>query len=257
MLIKNYFVRLIEGEKIAKLRTQPSQRRIFRFDASTFFTQYRRLEDIHAFMDYLARQWPKLVTIDSIGKTYEGRDMRILRITGTGPGLKRINRRPKKVNPQGSTVTRSRQTTRSQGKRTSGKPILWLDAGIHAREWVAPPTALYTALYMLESYTNGDQQAVQILDTLELIVLPSANPDGYEYSHTYDRMWRKTRSVNANSRCRGVDPNRNFDYKWNTIGASSNPCDETYAGPRAFSEVETQAISNYILSHKDKIKVSF
>lgn len=68
-------------------------------------------------------------------------------------------------------------------------------------------------------------------------------------------MWRKTRSVLPNTSCRGVDPNRNFDYKWNTVGASSRPCDETYAGPHAFSELETQAIGKYLLDNKDKIKV--
>ena len=44
----------------------------------------------------------------------------------------------------------------------------------------------------------------------------SANPDGYEYSRNSngDRFWRKTRSDNGGSSCKGVDGNRNWDYKW-------------------------------------------
>jgi hypothetical protein len=38
--------------------------------------------------------------------------------------------------------------------------------------------------------------------------------------------------------------NRNFGYKWLTGGSSTNPCSETFAGPSADSEPETQAIEN-------------
>ena len=37
----------------------------------------------------------------------------------------------------------------------------------------------------------------------------SLNPDGYQYSHDVDRMWRKNRADNNNF-CRGVDINLNF-----------------------------------------------
>ena len=46
-----------------------------------------------------------------------------------------------------------------------------------------------------------------------MIPLPSINPDGYEYSRNFDRMWRKTRSRNG-GHCVGVDPNRNWGHKW-------------------------------------------
>ena len=45
----------------------------------------------------------------------------------------------------------------------------------------------------------------------------------YEYSRRRDRMWRKTRSSTGGS-CKGVDPNRNWGYKWGGKGASVNPC---------------------------------
>ena len=39
-----------------------------------------------------------------------------------------------------------------------------------------------------------------------------------------------------------MDPNRNFGYKWGGLGASTNPCSETYRGAYSFSEVETRAV---------------
>lgn len=79
---------------------------------------------------------------------------------------------------------------------------------------------------------------------VDWVLLPVANPDGYVYSHTNDRFWRKTRSINAGSTCVGVDLNRNFAYQWDAPGgASDNPCSEAYRGTNANSEVETRILS--------------
>ncbi|KAJ8932658.1 hypothetical protein NQ314_014535 [Rhamnusium bicolor] len=68
-----------------------------------------------------------------------------------------------------------------------------------------------------------------------------------------DRLWRKTRT--PGTVCDGVDPNRNFDYNWRVIGASSWQCAQNYAGYAAFSEPETQVIRDYTLANKDNIKL--
>lgn len=64
---------------------------------------------------------------------------------------------------------------------------------------------------------------------------------------TQFRLWRKTRQPYPNH-CYGSDPNRNFNSSWMTIGASDNPCADTYAGPRPFSEPETRALATFITS---------
>lgn len=68
---------------------------------------------------------------------------------------------------------------------------------------------------------------------------PLVNPDGYEFSHTSNRLWRKNRVAAGN--CRGVDLNRNYGHRWGGQGTSNNPCSDIYRGPAAFSERETQA----------------
>ncbi|XP_017953981.2 zinc carboxypeptidase A 1-like, partial [Drosophila navojoa] len=77
--------------------------------------------------------------------------------------------------------------------------------------------------------------------------------DGYVYTHTKDRLWRKTRKPYG--RCFGADPNRNWDFHWNEVGASSSACSDAYAGPKAFSEIETLSLANYISSIKEKIQL--
>ncbi|KPP67710.1 carboxypeptidase b-like [Scleropages formosus] len=67
-------------------------------------------------------------------------------------------------------------------------------------------------------------------------------------------MWRKTRSTNSGSSCLGTDPNRNFDAGWCTIGASSNPCSETYCGSRPESEAEVKVVADFIRKNKPIIK---
>ncbi|CAG9832791.1 unnamed protein product [Diabrotica balteata] len=65
------------------------------------------------------------------------------------------------------------------------------------------------------------------------------------YDLEHDRMWRKTRS-DYGTGCKGTDANRNWGYKWNELGATNNPCDRLYAGPSAFSEIETKSLSEYM-----------
>ena len=90
--------------------------------------------------------------------------------------------------------------------------------------------------------TGGESQ--KYFDNLNMYFLPVANPDGYEFSRTDQRLWRKTRS-NYGTACTGVDPNRNFGYHWAEVGSESNPCSEIYHGPSAFSEIEVANIRDF------------
>jgi carboxypeptidase T len=74
------------------------------------------------------------------------------------------------------------------------------------------------------------------------------NPDGHEHSRAEERLWRKNRRRNDDGSF-GVDPNRNYGYMWGILDVPTSshvPSDETYVGPRAFSEPETQAVRDLI-----------
>ena len=78
------------------------------------------------------------------------------------------------------------------------------------------------ATYIIDSLLNNDVD--NFTDTLNIHVLPSTNPDGYEYSQKSDRLWRKTRSnYNSIFLCKGVDGNRNWDFHWAGMFYTGSP----------------------------------
>lgn len=178
------------------------------------FTAFYRHSAINDYLDELASSYSKYVSVETVGQSYEGRTMKVIRITN--------------------------------GDGNPNKKVIFVDAGIHAREWIAPAGALYIINQLVENRAaNAD-----LLKNFDWVVLPVVNPDGYEYTHTSSRMWRKTRSKGKS--CYGTDGNRNFDYYWGYTGASSSECSDTYMGTKAFSEVETQVVRSILQSLKGK-----
>jgi PKD repeat protein len=98
--------------------------------------------------------------------------------------------------------------------------------------------------YLLENYGTNDE-VTYLINNTQMYFVPCINPDGYVYNETTNPngggMWRKNRRNNGNGTY-GVDLNRNYSYGWGTTGTSTNTSNETYCGPSAFSEPETQAM---------------
>ncbi|XP_058797734.1 zinc carboxypeptidase-like [Phymastichus coffea] len=132
----------------------------------------------------------------------------------------------------------------------SKKPGVFIEGGIHAREWISPATVTYLVNALL---TSRQPEVRELAEAYDWYIFPVFNPDGYVYTRTTNRFWRKTRVMRNFSSCHGVDANRNWGYKWMQGGASDNPCDETYAGPNAFSEIETELMAEYISSIGHKL----
>ncbi|XP_026751817.2 carboxypeptidase B-like [Galleria mellonella] len=174
---------------------------------------YYNHDEINNHLDELAAEYPELVTVINAGLTYEGRQIKYVRIS----------------------------TTRFEDPR---KPVIIIDAAVHAREWVTPPVALYLINQLVIDVVDN-----QLTDGIDWIIIPVVNPDGYEYSINVDRLWRKTRSrahPNAEA-CPGIDGNRNFDLAWGTNSGAANPCAITYEGPTPFSESEIRVVRDVVL----------
>ena len=126
------------------------------------------------------------------------------------------------------------------------EPAVGFDALVHAREPQSMATQMYFMWYLLENY-GTDPEATYLVNNREIYYVPCFNPDGYEYNRLTDPngggYWRKNRRDNGGG-CFGIDLNRNFGYQWgyDNIGSSPDPCSETYRGASAFSEPESQAI---------------
>ena len=155
---------------------------------------------------------------------------------------------------------KSRENRSIWGVRLSNQPDLdqnrprvSYDGLIHAREPAGMMNLMYFMWHLLENYAT-DPNVKKLLDNLEIYVVPCTNPDGYEYNRSTNPdgggMWRKNRSTNPDG-SKGVDLNRNFSTFWgDNAGSSGVGSSETYRGPSAFSEPETQAIRNFRTSKK-------
>ena len=91
------------------------------------------------------------------------------------------------------------------------------------------------------------------MNAFDFYILPVFNVDGYVYTWTKDRNWRKTRSKTKIPFCVGVDPNRNWDDHFCEGGASKDPCSDSYCGSHAFSEPEVKGVADYLAKHNDSI----
>ncbi|XP_023337443.1 carboxypeptidase B isoform X2 [Eurytemora carolleeae] len=183
------------------------------------WTQYQSYDTISSYMDCLGSQYGYIAQLYTIGSSSEGRPLKVIKIGTEGRGQR--------------------------------KQSIWIDGGIHAREWISPAAVSYLLMELVEN-TNTHSD---LLNQYDVYVMPVMNPDGYEYTRESNRMWRKTRSLNRGSSCRGVDPNRNFGYEWGGKGTSQDPCSDIYRGSSAFSEPETQAVRDFITARKRNIKM--
>ncbi|XP_036423694.1 carboxypeptidase A1-like [Colossoma macropomum] len=177
------------------------------------YTNYHTLDEIYTFIDMLVKENPKLVSKIVIGQSYEGRPLNVLKFS-TGPN----------------------------------RPGIWIDTGIHSREWITQACGTRFAKMIAASY-NRDAALTDILNTFDIFLEIIVNPDGFQFTHTTDRMWRKTRKPNPGSPCVGVDPNRNWNASFGGPGSSKDPCDPIYCGPSAHSESEVKAIVDFVQSH--------
>jgi len=204
----HYTVMIEDVEALTQSQMKPRNK----LDAGFDWEDYQGHDEINAFIEGLASSNSEWISIKNIGQTHEGRDMKVIEITKAGPG----------------------------------KPIAWIEAGIHAREWIASATATF----MINELVNNYEENKAIVDNLNIHFLPMANPDGYEYSRNSDRMWRKNRNRDnkaaGEKACVGTDLNRNWAYHWGESGVSDNPCSDIYCGKGPFSEMESTNIKNYV-----------
>uniref|UniRef100_A0A8C6PJY5 Carboxypeptidase B2 (plasma) n=1 Tax=Nothobranchius furzeri TaxID=105023 RepID=A0A8C6PJY5_NOTFU len=187
--------------------------------SSTFYQKYHRLEDIYEWINRTTHDNPSTVKAILIGSSFEKQPLLALKLS--------MNDRP-------------------------DKKAMWMDCGIHAREWISPAFCLSFVQHSLSFYKQN-QEITHILDNMDIYVLPVMNPDGYKHTWTENRMWRKNRSHTKNTNCIGVDLNRNFDANWCMEGASRDPCSETYCGRFPESEPESKAVADFLRLHKDSI----
>jgi hypothetical protein len=121
----------------------------------------------------------------------------------------------------------------------------------HAREWISTAVAMKLIRWLADS-------GAALTASHDVWVIPVENPDGYQYTFTNERYWRKNRRPNSNGSY-GVDPNRNYPVFWGAddVGSSGDQYAETYRGTSPGSERETQAVMAFHAAHPPVVSLSY
>ncbi|KAJ9651737.1 putative metallocarboxypeptidase ecm14 [Neophaeococcomyces mojaviensis] len=185
-----------------------------------FFENYQPLSVIYPWLRQLASMFPDHTQLFTIGTSFEGRDIPAIRI-GT------------RANSEDSSDDGPRHT-------------IVITAGSHAREWISTSTAAYLLRSLIHNFDPVHQPLIgKLLSHYDFIFVPVLNPDGYEYTWTTDRLWRKNRQETALPFCRGIDLDRSFPYSWDGDYQRDNPCSESYAGEHPLQAVEAQRLTSW------------
>jgi len=202
-----------------KTTARPLQERWFEMGASPDASRFTSYTEVAQQLQDLAKNNPNLVTLTSLGRSGENRDVPMLRISSKTLGQ----------------------------AETEQLPVIFYMGCHHAREHLSVEIPLMYAKHLVSQYaTNADIK--RLLDTREVYIAPIVNPDGHVYDYRNGirgQMWRKNRRNNGNGTV-GVDLNRNYGWGWGTGGSSSDGSSDVYMGPAAFSEIETQNVKHFV-----------
>ncbi|XP_062956608.1 carboxypeptidase A5 [Cynocephalus volans] len=209
IMIKDIQV-LLDEEREAMAKS----RRLERSTSSFSFSSYHTLEEIYSWMDNFVTEHSDIVSKIQIGSSFENRSILVLKFSTGG----------------------------------SQRPAIWIDTGIHSREWITHATGLWTAKEIVSEY-GKDHILTDILKAMDIFIELVTNPDGFAFTHSMNRLWRKNKSTRPGVFCIGVDLNRNWKSGFGGNGSNNNPCSETYRGPSPQSEPEVAAIVDFISAH--------
>jgi len=177
-------------------------------------------------LDALEAQYPNLAKVFTIGTTLENRPILALKIS-------------------------------DNVAFDEGEPGALFLGCHHAREWISVEVPFLLGKYLLENYSSNTE-VKRLVDGAEIWIVPMVNPDGHDYTVRIYRYWRKNRRNNGD-RTFGVDLNRNYGYAWgyDNTGSSPDSWDDTYRGKSAFSEPETRAVRDLVLSRNIATALSY
>ncbi len=192
--------------------------------------KYTSYEEVKKTLARWEKEYPEIFSVSNMGLSVEKREIPFVRISSKTPANAELE-----------------QT-----------PSTFFTGCHHAREYLSVAVPLRFIEYMLTNYKK-DKLVTKLIDSREIFIAPIINPDGYNYDFGKNgdkKMWRKNRRVM--SQAIGVDLNRNYSWGWGGPGASDKPNTETYRGPSAFSEPETQAVRDFLRARpRVKTLISF
>jgi|WetSurMetagenome_2_1015567.scaffolds.fasta_scaffold00443_20 carboxypeptidase T len=198
---------------------------------------YHTYDELTVILQNLAMNHSDIMSLSSIGKTYEGRDLWMVKLSD--------NVNQEEVEPG----------------------VLFMGAH-HGNEKPSYEVCLFFIQYMVEQYENNSLPEIRsTINSTQIYVIPMVNPDGVE-AGTRKNLEPNRGSFGYKTEITsvGVDLNRNYGYRWLRffllaplyIGSTSVfDNNDAYRGQRPFSENETQAIRQFMDTHKITISISY
>jgi carboxypeptidase T len=168
-----------------------------------------------------------ITQLSSVGQSFEGRDIPVIKIS-------------------------------DNAATDEDEPEVLFTCNMHAREHLTTEMCLH----IVQRFTDGygtDPTVTGFVDSREIYVVPSQNPDGSEFDISGGdyQGWRKNRQPNDDGSV-GTDINRNFSYKWGCCGGSDDdPSGETYRGTAAASAPEVAQMQAFVDGRQFKAHIDF
>ncbi|XP_029111423.1 carboxypeptidase D isoform X3 [Scleropages formosus] len=148
------------------------------------YDRYYHYEELSARLHFLARKYPHVANLSSVGRSVEGRELWVMRIT-ENPGA---------------------------AAELPGKPKFKYVGNMHGDETVSRQVLVYLAEHLLDRY-GEDARVTRLVRTTDIYIMPSMNPDGFERSAEGDCAGRAGGRENARNR----DLNRSFPDQFDAI----------------------------------------
>ena len=171
-------------------------------------THYKNNDELRVFLHKIASVHSDIAKLHSIGTSVQNRPLWVLEIT------------------------------RIVERKETGKPKFKYIANMHGNEVVGRQLLIYLIEYLVNNYPT-DKRVEQLLNTVDIFIMPSMNPDGFEVAQEGDCM-----SIVGQSNANNIDLNRNFPYVFDTES-------------RDDVQPETKAVIEWMISNKFVLSANF
>ncbi|XP_008548171.1 carboxypeptidase D [Microplitis demolitor] len=145
---------------------------------------YSHYEEVKELFSQLENQYPNLAKVHSIGKSTENRDLLVLEIS------------------------------ENVRQRDIGEPMVKYVANMHGDESVGRQLMIYLAQYLLANY-NRDERVTRLVNTTDIFLMPSLNPDGFEKSK--EGLCDSLNDYTGRENAKHIDLNRDFPDQFQRI----------------------------------------
>ncbi len=191
-------------------------------------------EQMQTDLAILAEKFPDRLTLSSIGKSEEGRDLTLCLL----------------------------------GNPEAERNIL-MQASIHAREHVVTQIAVGEIDYILhhqDMVLDNGMTVAELLDSVCIHIVPMSNPDGVTISQTgvmpppFSDLYSSDTATTWKANAKGIDLNANFDAFWDRYGSiydSFSPSPAGYRGTAPECAAESKALGDYLRSMPFDLTLSY